>query len=284
MSRKEVKEARASVYDADFAIVYSATVEAIRELYPSFDENPVTGIIKTAWHQVKYSDPGADDPKSSQIADRAMGAGNSSPGGALGYNPSLARKLNFIRFDVNVGGGRPWRVRVVGHASQMVPGNALPVELRGADAPHWLAGRTDAVIVAIHRRLKKYAIIRADQAPVAETVEEIAIGGDIETGARDAAAEVMRALHKRDYAALRGQVADDVVWSLGAAPGADVALAMWQADPTLLAALEGAIEAGCASDGAEVMCPATPAPGAVRVRFGQRAGAWKLVSFVEGAR
>ncbi len=284
VSRKEANEARRSVYDTDFAVVYSATVEAVRSLYASFEEDPTTGIIKTSWHQVKYSDPGADDPKSNQVRDRAAGVGNASPtGGSLGYSPSLARKMNFIRFDVTVAGGRPWRVRVIGTASQMEPGNALPSELKGANAPHWLAGRTDAMVVAIHRKLKKYAIVAKDEPPPVVVVEEVTVGGDIEVGARGAAAEVLRALHKRDYAALRAQVAADVVWSLGAAPGIDVAMAMWQADPTTLVALDGAISAGCGPDRTEVVCPAAPAPNAVRARFGLRGGAWKLISFVDGA-
>jgi len=280
-SRKEINEARHSVYDADFAVVYSAAVEAVRKLYPSYDENPVTGVIKTSWHQVKYTDPGADDPKTNQVRDRATGVGDSSPSNStLGYSPSLARKLNFIRFDVTVTGGRPWRVRVVGAASQMEPGNALPTELKGANAPHWLAGRTDGMVIAIHRELKRYAVIVPDAAPVVEVVEEVEVGGAIEPGAKTAVAAVIRALHKRDYAALRAQVADDVVWSLGAVPSADVALAMWQADPTMLTALENAISAGCGADGAEVSCPAAPTPQVAHARFAQRGAAWKLVAFV----
>lgn len=285
-SKKEANQARHSVYDTDFAVVYSAAVETVRSLYPAFDEDPTTGIIKTSWHQVKYSDPGADDPKTTQVADRASGVGNASPIGAggLGSDPSLARKLKFIRFDVTVTGGRPWRIRVKSAASQMEPGNALPTELNGLAAPHWLAGRTDALVVAIHRRLKKYAVNVPDEPKPVEVIEAITVGGDIDDGARTAAAEVMRALHKRDYAALRRQVAADVVWSRGAAPGADVALAMWQADPTTLTALEGAIKAGCGADGEAVSCPAAPAPDAARARFAPRNGAWKLVEFLERDR
>ena len=54
-------------------------------------------------------------------------------------------------------GGKPWRVRVTGEASEWELG-AVPVTLRGADEPHWLQGRTDALRVAIYRRLKAYAV------------------------------------------------------------------------------------------------------------------------------
>ncbi|HUQ04365.1 MAG TPA: hypothetical protein VM261_17820 [Kofleriaceae bacterium] len=281
VNKKEADEAKRSVYDAEFAIVFSAAVAAVRELYPRVEEDPSTGVIKTAWHQVKYNDPGADDPKSVQSRDQTAGVGAASPGGALGYNPSLARRVNFIRFDVHVAGGRPWRVRVVGTASQLEPGNALPTELRGASKPHWLPGRVDALTVAIHRRLKKYA----QPAPVyVEVVEEEApkaqVGGDIPDGAREAAQAIVAALQTRDYAALRATCADDVVWSLGAAPGVDSAMAMWQADPGVFAQMQKAIGAGCAKDGAEVVCPAGAPRGAWQLRLAQRGGAWKLAAFV----
>lgn len=284
MSKAEVKHARASVYDTEFANVYSAAVESVRRLYPTFEENPDTGVIKTAWHQVKFSDPGADDPKSSQVADRAAGVGAASPNAAaLGYNPSFARRMYFIRFNVTVAGVRPFRVRVVGVASELRPGDALPTELKGEAVPHWLAGRTDALLVEIYRKLKRYAVTVPDEvAPPPDELEQVEVAGDIPAGAQSVAADVVRALHKRDYAALRAHVADDVLWSRGAAPGADVALAMWQADPTVLTALEAAITAGCGADASEVTCPAQ-AGAAARARFGQRGGVWKLVGFVADA-
>ncbi|MEZ4401762.1 MAG: hypothetical protein R3B06_17170 [Kofleriaceae bacterium] len=286
LSKQEIKTARSSVYDADFALVYSAAVEAVRNLYPTFDEDPASGVIKTAWHQVKFSDPGADDPKTTQVADRAAGAGANTPNGSsLGYNPSLARRLYFIRFNVVVAGVRPWRVRVVGTASELRPGDSLPTELRGEATPHWLGGRTDALQVDIYRRLKAYAIQQPDEAPPAAAVEEdVAITGDAPAPARTAAAAVVRALHKRDYPALRRQLADDLAWSAGAPPGADLGLAMWKADPSVLTALEAALLAGCGGDGEAVSCPAAPTPGQPRARFGLRGGVWKLIGFVEDPR
>jgi hypothetical protein len=281
VNKKEADEAKRSVYDAEFAVVFSAAVAAVRELYPRVEEDPATGVIKTAWHQVKYNDPGADDPKSVQSRDQTAGVGVASPGGALGYNPSLARRVSFIRFDVHVAGGRPWRVRVVGTASQLEPGNALPTELRGASKPHWLPGRVDALTIAIHRRLRKYA----QPAPVqVEIVEEEApkaqIGGDIPDGARATAQAVVAALETRDYAALRATCAADVVWSLGAAPGVDGAMAMWQADPGVFTQMQKAIAAGCVKDGEDVVCPAGAPRGAWQLRLAQRGGAWKLAAFV----
>ena len=282
VNKKEVQEAKTSVYDAEFAIVFSAAVAATRELYPRVEEDARTGVIKTAWHQVKFNDPGADDPKSVQSRDQTAGVGAASPGGALGYNPSLARRINFIRFDVHVAGGRPWRVRVIGTASQLEPGNALPTELRGANKPHWLPGRVDALTVAIHRRLRKYA----QAAPTfVEVVEEEPpptpqVGGDIPEGARETAQAIVAALETRDYAALRATCADDVMWSLGAAPGVDGAMAMWQADPGVFAQMRKAIAAGCGQDGEDVVCPVGAARGAWQLRIAKRGGAWKLAAFL----
>ena len=285
-NRKEAAEARASLYDADFAIVYSAAVAAVRDLYPDYHDDPGAGRISTSWHQVKYTDPGADDPKTQQVADRAAGNNATTPGagGQYGINPNYVRKTSFIRFDVTVAGGRPWRIKVKGAASQLEPGNALPTELRGADEPHWLGGRTDELVIKIHRRLKQYAM----KAPVeVEAVEVEAapaatIAGDIPEGARATAIAVVASIRLRDPAALRTQLADDVRWSLGAPPGVDGAMAMWQADPSALAAMASAIEAGCATVGTDVQCPAAPAAGGWRVRFAERRGSWRLTAFVDG--
>jgi len=280
VNKKEIATARSSVYDAEFAVVYSATVQAVRALYPSLDEDPGTGTIKTAWHQVKYTDPGADDPKSVQARDKTAGAGGSSQN-SLGYNPARPRRNNFIRFEIHVAGGRPWRVRVIGTASEIEPGNALPTELKGAAKPHWLAGRTDALIVSIHRRLTAYA------RPAPALVEEVevetpraAIKGDIPEGARAAVAAVAAALEDRAYDKLRALCAADVMWSLGASPGVDGAMAMWQADPQVFGQMGAAIAAGCAKDGADVVCPGAAARGAAQLRVAQRNGAWKLAAFV----
>lgn len=285
-SKKEAAEARASLYDADFAIVYSAAVASVRDLYPDYQDDPASGRIKTSWHQVKYTDPGADDPKSQAVADRAAGMDNTNTTagatGQYGGVTSAVRRLNFIRFDVTVAGGRPWRVKVRGSASALDPGNALPTELHGAAEPHWLAGRTDELVVAIHRRLKRYAM----KAPVEVEAEQVeaapvaTVAGDIPEGARTTATAVVASIRLRDPAALRTLLADDVRWSLGAPPGVDGAMAMWQADPSALSAMAQAIEAGCGTVDAEVQCPAAPAAGAWRVRLAARGNTWRLISFI----
>jgi hypothetical protein len=38
------------------------------------------------------------------------------------------RLLRVIRFDISIAGGRPWRLKVVGHAAVWEPGTTLPTE------------------------------------------------------------------------------------------------------------------------------------------------------------
>ncbi len=288
-SKKDVQAARKSQYDADFAVVYSAALEAVRETYPQLADNPAKGTIKTAWHQVQYNTSGVDDPKSQQNADRAVGLDSQGRSqSSLSGNTSLSRKRYFIRFDVAVAGGRPWRVRVTGHASEWEPGNAVPSELRGPAVPHWLAGRTDALVVDVYKRLQQYAIVVPDQVIEEEQPAPIdsAAYGPIPPGAGNTVGLVQRALAQRDYDTLRATLAPDVVWSFGGDPGVDAAMAGWQADPSALEAMGAVIRKGCRVDGPEVACPPEAAEGAGyldwRLRLGQRGGVWKVVAFVAG--
>ena len=316
-SKKEVQAAKHSLYDTDFAVVYSAALAVTRELYPNLDENPGPGKISTSWHQVQYANcAGAgstcDDSMQSQtVVAQQQGVqtgANTSPAAAMAGMPTrLAYKRYFIRFDVAVLGGRPWRVKVTGHASSWDPGAAMPVEMKGADKPHWLEGRTEALQVAIYKKIHQYAIPMKEEAP--ETPAEDAgpktdptSFKNLPAAAQKELATIKDVLAKRDYTALRPQLADDVVWSLGGGTGADAAMAMWQADPTALDAMatliappaaapapdtDGSAVApkttGCVADGDKrVLCPGgAPVPGTWQVVLEPRAGAWKIVSFVK---
>jgi hypothetical protein len=294
---QELRAAQHSVYDTDFAIVYSETMSAVQKLYPNFAEDAATGKIQTAWHQVPYANSGGDDAATrGTYAGNPMGGGpmmnpTAGPGSAptSAGNTQMLTKRYFVRFDVTIVGGRPWRVHVSGHASEWEPGNAVPTELHGGNVPHWLAGRTDELVVAIYGRLKAYA--KPSKEPIEEPPPEAdahpidtKLFGAIPPDAAKLAADLERAVERRDYAALRAATADDVTWSLGADPGADTALAMWQADPTALDDLVAAMKAGCAADGDKrVVCPAGAAADGYtgwRVVLEPRGTAWKLTTFV----
>lgn len=292
-NKKEVKAAKSSVYDIDFAIVYSGALAATRELYASLDDNPGAGQIKTSWHQVSYANQ-SDDLSNQRTVAAGQGMATSGNGGtvspgaaAAGMPTRLAYKRYFVRFDVSVAGGRPWRVKVMGHAAEWDPGNALPTELRGMARPPWLDGRIEALQVAIYRRIKSYAIPAKEE--VAEVNKELELPKtdpgsfkNLQAPQAKALAAIKDALALRDNAALRARLADDVVWSLGGSPGADTAMAMWQADPETLDAMSRAITGGCGVVDKKVACPpGPPIAGAFQLIVEQRGDAWKVTSFVK---
>lgn len=289
---EDLHAAQHSVYDAEFAIVYTETMGAVQKLYPNFQEDAARGIIQTAWHQVPYAASGGDDAATHGTNfGNPMGYGNPTANPVAGNGPGgmpttsngvTMTKRYFVRFDVTVVGGRPWRVHVVGHASEWEPGNAVPTELRGANTPHWLGGRIEELEIAIYQRLRGYAVPakEIDTAPVDDgPAVDVAIFGAIPPDAAKTAAAIVRAVGKRDYDAVRALVADDVVWSAGADPGIDAAMATWQADPSNFDALVATLSAGCTGDASGVTCPAKPG-GKWTAKLALRGAAWKLVSFV----
>lgn len=290
-NKKEIRAAKHSLYNIDFAIVYSAALQATRELYSNIDDNPGAGAIRTAWHQVQYASSQEDMTNPRTVAQgQGVSSGNSttSPGAQAGGMPTrLAYKRYFIRFDITVAGGRPWRVKVIGHAAEWDPGNAMPTELRGMARPPWLDGRTDALQVAIYRKIQPYAVPMKDEEP--EQKPELALPKTDPTTIKGVPAPVAAqlaaikdAIGRRDYGALRAKLADDVVWSLGGAPGADTAMAMWQADPDTLEAMARLVSGGCGTADNRVACPAGPAvPGAWQLVLEPRGATWKVTSFVK---
>jgi hypothetical protein len=284
VSKKDADEARASVYDVDFAVAYSEALAVVRGRYPNLEEDPTAGTIRTAWHQVNAEV--AENEQSARDPSGLTGGGG-SPG--LTSSSGTALRRTFIRFDVTVTGGRPWRVKVVGRASRWEPGAAQPVELRKADAPPWLAGRTDALVIAIHERLAAHA----RPAPRAEEPEETvaaldpAAFGPIPPAAAEGVVRVRQAVTARDMAQLRAACAPDVTWSFGAEPGVDGAIATWKADPEVLDHMAAALDAGCRPvDDRTVSCPpaATEQPGFLgwRAVFQPRGDRWLMTAFVQG--
>ena len=280
-NKRDIRAAKSSAYDTDFAVVFSAALDATRELYPNLDENPGSGAIKTAWHQVAYAN--TDDDMANQ---RTMAAGQGLQNQS-GIPTRLAQKRRFIRFDVMVGGGRPWRVKVVGHASEWDPGMAQPTELQGAARPHWLEGRIDALRLAIYKRVRKWAIPAKEEVVAPRPEDEIpktdpkSIKG-VPPGAAAVLANMKDAVSRREYATIRALLADDVLWSLGGAPGADTAMAMWQADPEALDIMVRFINGGCAGTDKRISCPGgEPTLGAYQLVLEARPEGWRVTSFVK---
>jgi hypothetical protein len=285
--KTEVETAKKSLYDAEFTVVYTAALEATRESYPNIEDAPGRGAIKTSWHQVSYAN-NQDDMTNPRTLANAQGinpGAAGAPGAASAGMPTrLAYKRYYIRFDISVAGGRPWRLKVVGHAAEWEPGAALPTELHGPARPSWLEGRTDALVYAIYDRIKKYAVPMPDNATAADDVKHAdpAAFGAVPPDAAKELAAVKDVLDARDYAGLRPHLADDVVWSLGGGSGPEGAMAMWQADPEPLDAMAKALAAGCGGDAKKVTCPAAaPAAGRYQLRLEPRGMSWRITSFVK---
>jgi len=291
-SKKEVERAKKSVYDTDFANVYNAALNVTRELYPMLKDSPGPGRISTAWHQVTYGN-NQDDLQNQRTLQQSQGMSAANVGSTqsgqnaamTGMPTRLAYKRYFIRFDVSVLGGRPWRIKVVGHASEWDPGAALPTEMNGAQRPAWLDGRQDALTVAIYKRIKRYAIPAKEQVVVnaEDTLPKTDPGAfkGVPAGASKALAALKDIVAKRDYVALRPQLDENVVWSLGGGTGADVAIATWQADPGILESMHAAINAGCAGTDKRVTCPGgDPVVNVYQLVLEETATGWKVTSFV----
>lgn len=268
-------------------MLYSAALEATRETYPNLEEAAGRGAIKTAWHQVSYAN-NQDDLSNPRTVAAGQGLSTTTPQvspnqAAAGMPTRLAYKRYFIRFDVTIAGGRPWRLKVVGHAAEWEPGAALPSELHGVARPSWLDGRTDALVFAIYKRIKPYAVPMTEQAEAEDTKRtDPSAFKDVPPAAAKRLAALKDVLAARDYAALRGYLADDIVWSLGGGTGAEVAMATWQADPEPLDAMAKAIAAGCAGDAKKVACPpGPPAPPAYQLVVELRQNSWLITSFVK---
>ena len=284
-----MRDAKTSGYKTDFAVVYSETLTAVRDLYPNLVEDARVGIIKTAWHPVHIAQ-GNDEQQIPSNAQQLSPTGSPS---AFQATNSL-RKNYFVRFDVHVVGGRPWRVRVHAQAASWKAGE-VPTPLRGADVPGWLEPRKEALEVAIHRRLKQYAVrlqvTSGDRAPRAArpaSGDPGRFGANLPPAAVKVIAEVEQAAASRDVGRLRPLMADEFTYSFGDSPSAETAIVMWQADPTILAELGKALSAGCAEDtkDGQVVCPAAFLTdgnfAGYRAGFRNIGGAWKMVFFVAG--
>jgi hypothetical protein len=278
----EIHEAKTSGYQTDFAIVYSQTLEAVRDLYPTLDDDPRIGAIKTAWHPIKIQQGQQDSSTPNQQT--------SNTNQAFQQTVNL-REHFFVRFDIAVVGGKPWRVRVDGYASSWKAGDALPAVLKGPAIPPWLKGRTEALQLAIYRRLKKYAVkLKAEVvAPrQAEKPPDVARYADLPPQAAKVVAEAEQAASARDVTRLRAIMADEFTYSFGDAASADTAVLVWKADATILVELARTLGAGCVLDKArsQVVCPAAYLTDGnfigYRAGFAMVGGRWKMTFFVAG--
>lgn len=287
VSKKDVQKAKSSGYKADFSVVYNAALAETRARYPRLRENANRGLIKTAWHVMRVTRSNTDDRSVSAQQRGAQAAANGNQRNQFGVSAQQHERF-FIRFDIHVVGGDPWVVRITGRAQKWRIGE-VAVDLKGADEPHWLKGRVDALYVAIYQRLRKYAV-RLKTTKVATKVKKLdtAAYKNISPAAAKAVATALDLAKTRNYAGLRAQMIDAFKWDLGAPGDANQAMIMWKADSTRVDKLIEVLEKGCRADadGKRVTCPPeyTEQPGYIgyRVGFAPAGASWKMTFFVTG--
>lgn len=283
-SKQEMREARSSAYDVEFAAVYTAALEETRTLYPNLDDNPRRGRISTAWHEVKMASMEEDlsGQRSVSTATGAQGsAGQSEQSAGAQPGARFAMKRFFIRFDVTVSGGRPWRVKIAPHAASWDTGAAMPTELRGDAAPPWLTPRADALRLVIHRRIRAFAVPYREPAPL-RTVHlpsaDPSRFSALPAGAAKLLADLRAAIVRRDYARLRELLPETMIWSDGGGSGADAAISVWQADPTSFATIDRCLDNCVVLGNDRAECTSSSPAG--RVIAEKRAGSWVLSEIV----
>ncbi len=286
----EVRAAKASAYKTEFANVWNAVVDEVKEDYPRFKvESPIRGTVLTDWHLVERTG-GYDDMSGVSVqsthSPTQTNTGTGNPADPNG--PTAAHGAKFFRIAVWIGGGPhgPWTVEVDGEAAEYKPGMTLIVPFKHGmpDEPPWVQVRIDKIYAKIYRRLKKYAIVREAkvEAPKARVIDASA-WANLPADAAQVVAQVNDVAAGDDPHGLRAFMVDDFTWSLGGAPSADQALTVWSADTTILVQLRKTLAAGCDAAGDGVIgCPAAAgAAGAWRAEFKKIGATWKFTSFVQ---
>ena len=286
-SSQEVRRAQTSAYDVEFAVVYSEALAAVTKLYPHLNENPSSGVIRTAWHQVSST----NNRETSPAKQQDIAANTTNTGGAFGQEGQQLHKLYFVRFRIYVLGGRPWRIRVEAEAAEIEPG-MKPSPLKGAQKPAWLKGRVHGLQVAIYKRLKTHAVKYdrkkkyARESDKKKKIPEKRTFGEIPAAASAAVDAVRTAVLSGDLDKVRPLMTNDFIWSFGSGGSADIAIVQWKADETYASKLVQVFDAGCASSAkTAIVCPAEAVADDYtgrRASFTLAKGKWMMSSFVEG--
>jgi hypothetical protein len=286
-STAEAHRAEHAVYQTEFARVWNAVTETVKEQYPRLAiEDPVHGKLLTDWHLVERVE---DDPVSKGSAagvspKNTPTTTQSQQAAQQQYQPIAGR---FFRIVVVIKpGGPPWKLEIDGEAAQYTPGMAMitPFDHHDADEPQWVQPRIDKIRVGIYDRLAGYARI-VDDAPVKPRALDPGPWANLPKGAPEVVAKVSAAADKKDTGALRPLMSDDFTWSAGGTPSADAAVSMWQADPLVLSQLTKVLALGCSEreSDALIVCPARgeSGPGKWRAEFRKVGSAWRFAAFYQ---
>lgn len=141
-SAEEIRTAKGSAYQTDYAIVWNAIESTVRKKYKNIKVvDAAKGVIETDWH----------------LIDKDVDEQNTEYGSRGGMNQ---RQGTFFRIVVRVVGGPPYKLMVDGEAALFRPNRSMldPWKHGEAGEPHWVNGRIDAVYLDIHNQLKQYAV------------------------------------------------------------------------------------------------------------------------------
>ena len=258
-SSASVREAKKSVYDTEFALVWNAVTELAGKNYSRIVvDDPDQGRLLTDWHLIAQTD-------SEDTDDRGR----------------VVRGGLFFRMDVRVKsaggtGGPPWRVVIRAEAAEYKPGftKIIPFARGAADEPPWVQGRIDNMAARIHERLRPYAVSIEEAvtpAPALDTARWAHLAGD--------AAQAIAAVHALasvgDVDGLARHMAPTLATELGDDAPADRVRALWKADPGRLEALVRILESDCHRARGQILCE-SDAGGAV---FRPGADGWRLSAF-----
>jgi hypothetical protein len=274
-SSTQVRQAEESAYNAPFAEVWSAVTEELRKFQLLTEENPVTGVAITEWRLVERT---GDEPSQSAAGPDPSQTQTNQNRGTMTYIPGG----NYLRYTARIK-GPPWKVVVDGEAGDFRPGyvSIIPYRHGVADEPTWLRARVDTMRIAIHEHLRHYAMKTTSDEPARPKPPDATPWDGLPAQAVIVA--VHKAAKERSAAQVREHAISDLVWSASAPPSADVAAAMWSADPQTLVTMAQTLEAGCAASGDAVVCPAgapTDTSGGPHAVFRRAGEAWKLVLYV----
>ena len=174
-------------------------------------------------------------------------------------------------------GERPWR-------RHLPPIDELVATIL---SQHTSDRNTERAFASLRLRFPTWlSVIEAVPAEVVDAIKSGGLANQKAPRIQAALASILDVLNVRSYDALRALIDDQAVWSLGAGPSGDTAMAMWQADASVLEAMHKVIDAGCgASSNGDVVCPAAasdPAFADWRLTLSARSGKWRISSFVQG--
>lgn len=267
-SPAEIRNARLAVYHTEFALVWNATVAAVRRDYQNVKiEDAVKGELVTDWH--KIGRPHGEDPTDKlTVTDEKQGDKNRKSSLDTQLRPAMLFKVT-----VKVKGGPPWKVVVDGEAARFDPDLALltPYKHGMPDEPQWVQGRIDSLRYRIYQRLSKFAVVPKELPPPKPKAIDTSAWPTVPTAAAEVIAHVHQMAARKKASALREFMGDTFSSSVGDDLPAEHAITLWSADPSRLSALAALLKAGCKSqDKATVVCG--------NAVFALAGGTWRFVA------